>query len=298
MYHQPVLLKESIDLLSIVQEGTYVDATFGGGGHAKLMLERIGNGRVVAFDQDVDAKNNALRDERFTFIQNNFRFLENFLGFYKLIPVDGILADLGISSHQIDTPGRGFSYQFPDEPLDMRMNIAEKKTAAEILNTYPDELLATVFFKFGELLFSRKLAAAIVQKRANAKFSKVSDLTEVLDKFTSPFRKFSMYSKAFQALRIEVNQEMQALEEFLEQSLRVLKSGGRMVVISYHSLEDRMVKNFFRSGRTDGVVEKDFYGNSKKVFDIMTSKPLVPTEVEISANPRARSAKLRAAIKI
>lgn len=298
MYHLPVMPHKSVEFLNVVPEGTYVDATFGGGGHSKLILEKLGQGKLIAFDQDADAAKNLIDDQRFMFINQNFRFLENFLGFFQCIPVDGIFADLGVSSYQIDQPEKGFSYLHPDAHLDMRMNTGNKAKASDILNAYSENDLAEIFFKYGELPFSRKLAHAIAAKRVNGKIQKVSDLTELVDKFVSQGRKFSIYSRVFQALRIEVNEEMKALEEMLQQALKVLKPDGRLVVISYHSLEDRLVKNFMRSGRADGIIEKDFYGNKKNVFRVLTAKPLVASEEEIALNPRARSAKLRAAAKI
>lgn len=298
MYHLPVMPLESVEFLNIVPGGIYVDVTFGGGGHSKLILEKLGNGKLIAFDQDADAAKNVISDERFMFINQNFRYLENYLGFYQSIPVDGIFADLGVSSYQIDQPEKGFSYMHPDEHLDMRMNVGNKKKASDVLNTYSESALADLFFKYGELPFSRKLAHAIALKRLNGKIQKVSHLIEVVDKFVSQGKKFGIYSRVFQALRIEVNEEMKALEELLNQALKVLKPEGRLVIISYHSLEDRLVKNFMRSGRTDGVIEKDFYGNRKNVFRVLTSKPLVASEEEVASNPRARSAKLRAAVKI
>jgi 16S rRNA (cytosine1402-N4)-methyltransferase len=298
MYHKPVMPVESVDLLNVVQGGTYVDATYGGGGHSGLILEKLGDGKLIAFDQDDDAKRNIIQDERLLFVNQNFRHLENFLTFYKSVPVDGVFADLGVSSHQIDTPGKGFSYMYPDEMLDMRMSGSDTTTAAEILNSYDESELSALFFKYGELPFSRKLSGAIVKKRQTEKISKISDLLTIVDRFTQPHKKYAVYSRVFQALRMEVNSETEALEALLKQAFNVLKSGGRLVVISYHSVEDRVVKNFMRSGSIDGVVEKDFYGNSNKVFRVLTPKPVVPSKEEIEANPRSRSAKLRAAIKI
>jgi 16S rRNA (cytosine1402-N4)-methyltransferase len=298
MYHKPVMPVESVDLLNVVQGGTYVDATYGGGGHSGLILEKLGDGKLIAFDQDDDAKRNVIQDERLLFVNQNFRHLENFLTFYKSVPVDGVFADLGVSSHQIDTPGKGFSYMYPDEMLDMRMSGSDTTTAAEILNSYDESELSALFFKYGELPFSRKLSGAIVKKRQTEKISKISDLLTIVDRFTQPHKKYAVYSRVFQALRMEVNSETEALEALLKQAFNVLKSGGRLVVISYHSVEDRVVKNFMRSGSIDGVVEKDFYGNSNKVFRVLTPKPVVPSKEEIEANPRSRSAKLRAAIKI
>ncbi len=298
MYHLPVMPEESVKLLNIVPGGTYVDVTFGGGGHSVKILEQLEQGRLIAFDQDPDAAKNRINDARFMFINQNFRYLENYLGFYQCIPVDGIFADLGVSSYQIDEPTRGFSYMFPDETLDMRMNSGSRMMASDILNGYTEQDLATVMFKYGELPFSRKLARAVVSRRSEQRLKKVSDLTDLIDRFVGPGKKFSIYSRVFQALRIEVNEEIKVLEELLEQALRVLKPGGRIVVISYHSLEDRLVKNFLRSGKSDGIIEKDFYGNKKLVFRVLTSKPITAAPHEIDSNPRARSAKLRAAEKL
>jgi 16S rRNA (cytosine1402-N4)-methyltransferase len=298
MYHKPVLPNASVEFLHIKPDGLYVDVTFGGGGHSKLILEKLTTGRLIAFDQDADAMQNIISDDRLLFINQNFRYLENFLGFYQALPVDGIFADLGISSYQIDKPEKGFSYMFPEEKLDMRMNKQAKKTASQILNTYDTFTLAEMFFKYGELPFSRKLASQIEKTRLEKKFETIADLLQVIDKFVVSHKKYSIYSRVFQALRIEVNEEMEALEQLLLQGLTCLKPGGSFVVISYHSLEDRLVKNFFRSGRLDGIIEKDFYGNQKKAFKLVTNKPMVADLDEVAENPRARSAKLRAAIKL
>ncbi len=298
MYHLPVMPFESIQHLNIVQGGTYVDATYGGGGHSKLILEKLDNGKLIAFDQDTDAISNVIDDPRLVFINKNFRFMANYLGFYKHIPVDGVFADLGVSSHQIDEPSKGFSYMHPHEALDMRMDTSSSLMAADILNTWDEGTLAQLFFKYAELPFSRKLATDIVKYRNNKFFEVAGDLLNVIDRFVRPDKRFGVYSRVFQALRIEVNDEMGALEQLLEQAYAVLKPGGRIVVISYHSIEDRIVKNFFRSGRTDGHIEKDFYGNRKEYFRIVTRKPIVASQEEINNNSRARSAKLRVAEKI
>lgn len=298
MYHTPVMPVKSVEYLNIRPGGTYVDATYGGGGHSRLFLEKLGKGRLIVFDQDEDARKNIIQDERLLFIHQNFRHLENYLKFYQCTPVDGIFADLGISSFQIDEPSKGFSYMFPDEKADMRMSQSGKLTAADILNQYSENELADIFFRYGELPFSRKLAKSIVAKRQSGTFAVIDNLLEIMNPFCNPRNKFSVYSRVFQALRIEVNDELTVLSEMLTQSLNILKTGGTIVIISYHSLEDRLVKNFFRSGRVDGVIEKDFYGNKKQTFKILTKKPVLATDDEVSENPRARSAKLRAAIKL
>jgi 16S rRNA (cytosine1402-N4)-methyltransferase len=298
MYHLPVLLNESISLLNIDPQGVYVDLTYGGGGHSRAILESLTTGKLVAFDQDEDAHKNAISDDRFVFIPQNFRYLSNFLKFYKLHPVDGILADLGVSSFQIDEPSKGFSYMNPDSDLNMRMSNKLTKTAADVLNSYSEKELSDLFFEFSELQYSRKLAASIVASRKEGSFAKTSDLTGLVDRFVSPNHRFGNYSRVFQALRIEVNDEMDALREMLMQTLEVLKPGGVLVVISYHSAEDRIVKNFMKFGNVDGVPEKDFYGCMAKYFDPITKKPIVPGDEEISRNNRARSAKLRASRRL
>jgi 16S rRNA (cytosine1402-N4)-methyltransferase len=291
-YHVPVMPKESLEGLAIREEGIYVDATFGGGGHSRLILDALGDkGRLLGFDQDKDALANVPEDERFTFVQHNFRFLRRFLKLYGIRKVDGILADLGVSSHQLDEGTRGFSYRF-DHELDMRMNQSEGVTAADLLNTYLEEDLVQVFSEYGEVRNSKTLAAGIVQARQGSKIRTVGDFLSAIDPFVRGARR-KYLSQVFQALRIEVNDEMGALEAFLEQSLEVLKPGGRLVFISYHSLEDRLVKNFLKSGNLQGVQEKDFYGNIYRPFKVITRKALLPTPEEIKVNPRARSAKLR-----
>ncbi|PHN05228.1 16S rRNA (cytosine(1402)-N(4))-methyltransferase RsmH [Flavilitoribacter nigricans] len=291
-YHVPVMPKESIEGLAIAEAGVFVDATFGGGGHSRLILEALGDkGRLLGFDQDQDALGNVPEDERFTFVQHNFRFLRRFLKLYGIRQVDGILADLGVSSHQLDEGSRGFSYRF-DHDLDMRMNQNDGSTAADVLNTYLEEDLVRIFSEYGEVRNSKTLAAGIVQARQGKSIRSVDDFLSAMDPFVRGTR-WKYLSQVFQALRIEVNDEMAALEEFLEQSLEVLKPGGRLVVISYHSLEDRLVKNFLRSGNLKGEQEKDFYGNIYRPFKVITKKALLPRPEEIEVNPRARSAKLR-----
>lgn len=291
-YHVPVMPKESLEGLAITENGTFVDATFGGGGHSRLILEALGDkGRLLGFDQDQDALANVPEDERFTFVQHNFRFLRRFLKLYGIRQVDGILADLGVSSHQLDEGSRGFSYRF-DHDLDMRMNQSDGATAADLLNTYLEEDLVRIFSEYGEVRNSKTLAAGIVQARQGKSIRTVGDFLSTIDPLIRGSRR-KYLSQVFQALRIEVNDEIGALKEFLEQSLEVLKPGGRLVVISYHSLEDRLAKNFLRSGNLKGEQEKDFYGNIYRPFKVITRKALLPTPEEITTNPRARSAKLR-----
>lgn len=291
-YHVPVMAKESLEGLAIHADGIYVDATFGGGGHSGLILEALGDkGRLLGFDQDEDALANVPDDERFTFVQHNFRFLRRFLKLYGIRKVDGILADLGVSSHQLDEGTRGFSYRF-DHDLDMRMNQSEGTTAADLLHTYMEEDLVRVFSEYGEVRNSKTLAAGIVQARQGKRIRTVGDFLTAIDPFIRGAR-WKYLSQVFQALRIEVNDEIGALEAFLEQSLEVLKPGGRLVVISYHSLEDRLVKNFLKSGNLQGEQQKDFYGNIYRPFKVISRKALLPTPEEIKVNPRARSAKLR-----
>ena len=297
MFHRSALLKESIDALAIRQAGIYVDATFGGGGHSKEILKHLGEGRLFGFDQDEDAIINTINDARFTMINNNFRYIRNFLKLYRSVPVDGILADLGISSHQIDVPERGFSTRFEAE-LDMRMDQRGKQMAKDVLNTYSEEQLASVFHDYGEIRNSAKVARMITGRRREKAITTTRELTELLTPFAVRGRENKYFAQVFQALRIEVNNEMEVLKEFLIQSTEVLKPGGRLVVISYHSLEDKLVKNFFRAGKFSGEPEKDFYGNLLTPLRVINRKPIVPGEKEVSGNPRARSARLRIAEKI
>jgi 16S rRNA (cytosine1402-N4)-methyltransferase len=296
-YHVPVLLKECIEGLNISEGGTYVDVTFGGGGHSKEILKHLKGGKLYAFDQDEDALKNKMDDSRLVLIKQNFKYLKNFLKMYNALPVDGILADLGVSSHQFDEAERGFSIRFDDSKLDMRMDKGLKLTAADILNTYDDSELKTIFKLYGELDNATQLANAIVRSRKEKKIETVNDLKLIIGKCVNKKKENKYLAQLFQSLRIEVNKELEALKELLLQSLEVLKPGGRLVVMSYHSLEDRMVKNMMRSGKLDGELEKDFYGNSLSPFVQITRKPLVPTEEEIVQNSRARSAKLRIAEK-
>ena len=296
-YHNPVLLKQSIDALVTNPDGTYADATFGGGGHSRAILSRLSpNGRLIAFDRDADALANAPKDGRFKLIHNNFRFIYNYALIEEPEGLDGVLADLGVSSHQFDTAERGFSFRF-DGPLDMRMNVQGAKTAADIVNSYTQEELERIFKIYGEVEGARKLAQLIVSARSQAQILSTGDLDNAIAGALPSFAEHKYLAKVYQALRIEVNDEMRSLEKFLEGAAKALKSGGRLAVITYHSLEDRMVKNFIRSGRTDGVEQKDLYGNSTAPLRSLERKPIVPEESEIEGNTRARSAKLRIAVK-
>jgi 16S rRNA (cytosine1402-N4)-methyltransferase len=298
-YHIPVMLKESIGYLDINPDGVYVDATFGGGGHTKGILEKLSkNGKVFGFDQDADAAKNVIDDSRFVFVNQNFSYLKNYMLYYNCVNIDGLIVDLGVSSYQIDTPSKGFSYHHPDELLDMRMSSTLTKTAANILNHYSAEELKVIMSKYGEVRLSKTIADTIVEKRINAPILKVKDLNLLLEPYVSSHKKYAFFSKVYQALRIEVNNELEALFLLCNQAKELLKPGGRFVAISYHSLEDRIIKNFLKTGNTEGVVEKDFYGNQKKYFSVLTKKPIISSEKEIQVNSRARSAKLRAAIKI
>lgn len=296
-YHIPALLNESIEGLDIRPSGVYVDVTFGGGGHSSEILRRLnGDGRLIAFDQDEDAVLNAIDDPRFTFIRSNFRFLKNFLRYLDVGEVDGIMADLGVSSHHFDDAGRGFSFRFEGD-LDMRMNRSASKSAADILNEYPEEKLREIFLKYGELKYAHRIASSVIAYRQTRKIAVTNDLLAILEPFTFKDREKKILAQAFQALRIEVNGEMEALTEMLTQALQVLKPGGRLSVISYHSLEDRLVKNFFRTGNFEGTLIKDFYGNVETPFEQISRKVIVPAEEEQQKNPRSRSAKLRIAEK-
>jgi 16S rRNA (cytosine1402-N4)-methyltransferase len=296
-YHNPVLLKETVDGLNIHPDGIYVDVTFGGGGHSREMMSRLGvNGKLVAFDQDVDALNNAIEDDRFVLINENFRFIKRFLRFHGIKQVDGILADLGVSSHQFDVAERGFSTRF-DSELDMRMNQKGELSAYHVINKYEEQDIARVLFQYGELKNARGMANVIVLARKDKDIKNSEQLKQVLTKFLPAHKSNKILAQIYQAIRIEVNQEMDVLKEFLEQSLEILKPGGRLSVISYHSLEDRLVKRFFRNGLFEGEPERDFFGNFEVPFKII-QKLIVPTAAEISMNNRARSAKLRVAEKI
>jgi len=296
-YHIPVMLKACLSGLNIDPNGTYIDLTFGGGGHSREILKKIDKGHLYGFDQDPDAEKNAPDDENFTFVMANFRDLRRYLKIYGVDKVDGILADLGVSSHQIDEPSRGFSTRFEGK-LDMRMSQTGDLSAATILNTYEEEALHKIFGIYGEVRNAKTLARAIVSSRANASFESIQAFKNLLDKY-APRGKYAKYSaQVFQALRIEVNQEMAALEEMLEQSTKLLKSDGRLVIMSYHSLEDRMVKNIMTKGKLHGDLEKDFYGNPIRPLEPVSKKPIVADQEEIETNKRARSAKLRIAKKL
>lgn len=299
-YHIPVLLHESIDGMNIHPDSICVDVTFGGGGHSREILSRLGDkGHLYAFDQDEDAINNIEASSKFTFIRSNFRYLKNFIKYHNVDGVDAILADLGVSSHHFDAEDRGFSFRFEDSDLDMRMNRKGGKTAAQILNTYTEEKLADVFYLYGELKQSRRIASVIVKTRKEKPYKKTSDLLATLNSFVGRGEKEKkILAQAFQALRIEVNEEMEVLKEMLEQALDILKPGGRLSVITYHSLEDRIVKNFFKTGNFEGKVEKDFFGNFETPFKLINNKVITPSKEEEERNPRSRSAKLRVAEKV
>jgi 16S rRNA (cytosine1402-N4)-methyltransferase len=297
MYHNPVLLNESINGLNIHENGVYVDVTFGGGGHSKAILEQLTDGKLFGFDQDLDAQKNIINDDRFQFVPQNFQYTKNFLQLYKALPIDGLLADLGVSSHQFDVAERGFSFRF-DAPLDLRMDVKNTLTAAGILEKYDETQLADLFFNYGELRNSRKIANVLIRARAEKPILTTGDLKQILLPLFPKNQEHKFLSMVFQALRIEVNQEMEALKNLLLQSVDMLKSGGRLVVISYHSLEDRLVKNFMKTGNLNGEVVKDFYGNIQTPFRLISRKAIVPSDAEIAQNNRARSAKLRIAEKI
>ncbi|MDF1558898.1 MAG: 16S rRNA (cytosine(1402)-N(4))-methyltransferase RsmH [Bacteroidales bacterium] len=297
VYHLPALLNESIAGLNLRPEGIYVDVTFGGGGHSRAILDRLTSGRLIAFDQDADAEANKIDDERFALLNQNFRYLKNNLRYLGISEIDGLIADLGVSFHQFDQPERGFSFR-SDAELDMRMNRQATVKASDILRTYEEDRLADVFYKYGELTNSRRLAAAIVKARAAQPVRTVSDLMAALSGMVPPREENKFYARLFQSLRIEVNHEMEALTEMLQQALELLKPGGRLAVITYHSLEDRLVKNFIRTGNFEGESDKDFYGNVTAPLKAVNRKVIVPAEEEIRNNSRARSARLRIAEKI
>lgn len=296
-YHKPVLLKESVDGLDIKKGGVYVDVTFGGGGHSREILSRLDpTARLFSFDQDTDAENNIVDDERFTFVRSNFRYLKNWMRYYGIEHIDGLLADLGVSSHHFDDETRGFSFRF-DAPVDMRMNKRAGQTAADVLNIYSEEKLADIFYIYGELKNARKIASAVVKARATKPIKTTSDLLSVVEPLMAKDRQKKDLAKLFQALRIEVNREMEALKEMLAAAVELLKPEGRLSVITYHSLEDRMVKNVMKTGNTEGRMEKDFFGRSSSLIKQLHGKPIVPTAQEQNDNPRSRSAKLRVAEK-
>lgn len=297
-YHIPVMLHETVDGMNIQPGGIYVDLTLGGAGHSRQILaEMDNNAHLYGFDQDEDAEQNIPNDGRFTFVRSNFRYLTNFMRYHGINgKVDAILADLGVSSHHFDDSERGFSFRF-DSKLDMRMNKRAGQTAAELLNTLPEEKLADIFYLYGELKNSRKLASAIVKARAAKRIETINDFLEIIKPFFGREREKKELAKVFQALRIEVNQEMEALREMLASAIEVLKPGGRLVIITYHSLEDRMVKNIMRTGNVEGKVEQDFYGRTQSPLRPISNKVIIPSEKELQSNPRSRSAKLRIAEK-
>ncbi|MDD7189982.1 MAG: 16S rRNA (cytosine(1402)-N(4))-methyltransferase RsmH [Prevotella sp.] len=298
VYHIPVLLKESVDGLDINPDGVYVDVTFGGGGHSREILSRLGdNGHLFSFDQDADAENNIVDDPRFTFVHSNFRWLSNWMRYYDIEHIDGLLADLGVSSHHFDDAERGFSFRY-DAPLDMRMNREGGKTAADIVNDDTEEHLADIFYLYGELRRSRQIAAAIVKARQRKPILTTQDFLQVVGPLFRREKEKKDMARLFQALRIEVNHEMQALSEMLTSATRLLAKGGRLSVITYHSLEDRMVKNIMKSGNVNGKVEEDpVYGRKASPYNLVNNKVIVPSDEEVERNPRSRSAKLRIAEK-
>ena len=294
-YHVPVLLQESVDGLDIKPDGVYVDVTFGGGGHSREILSRLGkNGHLYSFDQDEDAEKNILNDSRFTFVRSNFRYLHNWMRYYGVEQIDGLLADLGVSSHHFDDETRGFSFRF-DAPLDMRMNKRSGITAAEILNNYEEERLADILYIYGELKNARKIATTIIKARNEKAIEATGDLIQVTESLFQREREKKETAKLFQALRIEVNHEMEALKEMLYGAQQVLREGGRLSVITYHSLEDRIVKNIIKAGNAEGKVRQDFFGRTEAPFRQISNKVIVPNEEEQLRNPRSRSAKLRVA---
>ena len=297
MYHNPVLLKQSVDALVTNPDGIYVDCTFGGGGHSREILSRLSEkGRLFSFDQDLDALKNTIDDPRFTLVNQNFRFLENSMLAYGISHVDGILADLGVSSHQFDEAERGFSTR-SNAPLDMRMNVMQGLDAKKIINDYEEEDLANIFYQYGELRESRKLAREIVHHRKTKKINTTEDLKNLFS-YIPAFKQNKFFAQVFQAIRIEVNQELEVLKEMLVQSYKILKVEGRLVVISYHSLEDRLVKRFLKNGMFEGEPQRDIYGNYAKAFELLKTKAIIPDDKEIEENSRARSAKMRIGIKL
>ena len=297
MYHNPVLLKQSVDALVTNPDGIYVDCTFGGGGHSREILSRLSEkGRLFSFDQDLDALKNTIDDPRFTLVNQNFRFLENSMLAYGISQVDGILADLGVSSHQFDEAERGFSTR-SNAPLDMRMNVMQGLDAKKIINDYEEEDLANIFYQYGELRESRKLAREIVHHRKTKKINTTEDLKNLFS-YIPAFKQNKFFAQVFQAVRIEVNQELEVLKEMLVQSYKILKVEGRLVVISYHSLEDRLVKRFLKNGMFEGEPQRDIYGNYAKAFELLKTKAIIPDDKEIEENSRARSAKMRIGTKL
>ena len=298
-YHVPVLLTESIDGLAIQPDGVYIDVTYGGGGHSREILRRLGKkGHLYGFDQDADAEKNVVGDDRFTFVRSNFRYVKQWMRYYGVEKVNGLLADLGVSSHHFDDENRGFSFRFDDAPLDMRMNQRARLTAADVVNNYGEEQLADIFYLYGELKSARKIASMIVQARSIKRIQTAGDLMEVASRLFRQEREKKEQAKLFQALRIEVNHEMEALKEMLAGAVEVLGHGGRLSVITYHSLEDRLVKNMMKAGNVEGRVGKDFFGRTDAPFRLVNSKVIVPNDTELQQNPRSRSAKLRIAEKL
>ena len=297
-YHVSVLLKESVDGLAIQPDGIYVDVTFGGGGHSREILRRLGpGGRLFGFDQDEDAEKNIVGDQRFTFVRSNFRYLKQWMRYYGVEQIDGLLADLGVSSHHFDDPERGFSFRFDDAALDMRMNKRAGMTAADVINGYTEEQLSDVFYLYGELKQARRIASAVVKARQQAPILTIGQLLRATEQIFAREREKKEVTKLFQALRIEVNHEMAALREMLLGACRLLRPGGRLSVITYHSLEDRIVKNVMRSGNAEGRVEQDFYGRTQSPLHLIYNRVITPSAEELEQNPRSRSAKLRIAEK-
>ena len=298
VYHIPALLEECLEGLNISPNGTYVDVTFGGGGHSRGIIENLGEeGRLFSFDQDSDAEKNIIDDKRFTFVKSNFRFLKNFMQYHNVDEVDGIIADLGVSFHHFDEADRGFSFRF-DGKLDMRMNRRGGKSASEIINRYPEDKIADILYYYGEMRNARRIASAIVKRRENKSIETTSDFLFVIKDLVNPKQEKKELAQIFQALRIEVNDEMASLKTMLMQSAKILKPGGRMVVLTYHSLEDRIVKDFFKFGNFEGKAEKDFFGRVIAPLKQVNNKVIIPSEEEIERNPRSRSAKLRIAEKL
>lgn len=296
-YHVPVLLQESVDGLDIQPDGVYVDVTFGGGGHSKEILSRLGpKGHLYSFDQDADAEKNIVNDDRFTFVRSNFRYITNWMQYYGVEQIDGLLADLGVSSHHFDDETRGFSFRF-DAPLDMRMNKRAGQTAADVLNNYTEEQLADVFYLYGEMKNARRIAKAVCDYRRDKSIQTTADLGEVIEPLMRSEREKKDMARLYQALRIEVNHEMDALRDMLRGATKLLREGGRLSVITYHSLEDRIVKNVMKAGNVEGKVEQDFYGRVTSPFRLV-NKVTIPSDEEQQRNPRSRSAKLRIAEKI
>lgn len=297
-YHIPALLQGSVDGLNVKPDGIYVDVTFGGGGHSREILRRLGpKGRLFGFDQDADAEKNIISDDRFTFVRSNFRYIKNWMRYYEVDEVDGVLADLGVSSHHFDDETRGFSFRF-EAPLDMRMNKRAGMTAADVLNNYTEEQLADVFYLYGELKQARRMAMAIVKARQQLPLRTTQDLMGAVGNLVAKEREKKELAQVFQALRIEVNREMEVLKEMLNGAQELLAKGGRLSVITYHSLEDRMVKNMMRAGNVEGRVEQDFFGRVKAPLRLVNSKVITPSDEEVENNPRSRSAKLRIAEKL